>query len=316
MTAPELGGLVDVFDWRKALVRADNGLGKNAVHVGLLLAGHMNRQGGGAFPNQETLAAEGRVSRSTVYEGLKELREKGWLEVRVQRHRKDSRRRKNHYITAMPKDVLAAIRGEVGASNDEWEAINDERSVRDTDANCLPHGHSSRATQAVGSQEEATKKIPPNPQRGNTSGRTNRRRRKQASELLAPLEQERFDEWWAAWPNKVAKSAAIKAWSDIERQGLTGAMTVAAGHYQTSLAAYEQRTGEAWPMLYPATFLNGRWYDWQDGPVELRKPGENVAPRPSPVDRRQRLFDQMRHGTDRQAIDVTEAARGELGGAA
>jgi hypothetical protein len=72
---------VAVGEWRRALLTADE-LNATERHVGLTLAEYMDRDGGGAFPTQETLAAACRRTEKTIRRALHAIEQAGYLRVR------------------------------------------------------------------------------------------------------------------------------------------------------------------------------------------------------------------------------------------
>lgn len=80
---------------------------------------------------------------------------------------------------------------------------------------------------------------------------------------------ERFTEFWAAYPRRVAKGQALKAWRAALRRGAEpGHIIEAAGRY-----AHAERDTEATFVKHPATWLNGQCYDDE-------QPEQQPAPHP------------------------------------
>ncbi len=104
-------------------------------------------------------------------------------------------------------------------------------------------------------------KTPPTPPRGEcehtTPAKTSTPRRKAKTDTPPP---EGFNAFWKAYPRKVAKQAALKAWRKLNPD---------TGLVQTILRAVEQqKASPGWQkdggrfIPYPATWLNGeRWND-------------------------------------------------------
>src|SRR3990167_10469048 len=71
-----------------------------------------------------------------------------------------------------------------------------------------------------------------------------------------------FSAWWQAWPRKVARGAAARAYRRARK--LTDAPTLLAGvgAYTASLEALKANGQFVPEICYPATWLNGeRWAD-------------------------------------------------------
>ena len=69
-----------------------------------------------------------------------------------------------------------------------------------------------------------------------------------------------FDEFWAAYPRKVGKQAAWKAWSKLKPSAELTKAILAAVEYQRNCPQWQKDGGQYIPN--PATWLNqGRWED-------------------------------------------------------
>lgn len=88
-----------------------------------------------------------------------------------------------------------------------------------------------------------------------------------------PSVKPEFDaEFWPAWPNKVAKQAALKAWPLARRKTDLDTIIRAVNRYRAELEADPTR-----PAMHPATFLNGeRWNDAPRRPIH-RQPSRSEA---------------------------------------
>lgn len=72
-----------------------------------------------------------------------------------------------------------------------------------------------------------------------------------------PATSEEFDAFWAAYPRKVAKAAAVRAWS---KQAPNLPIVLAALEWQSKSAGWQKDGGQFIP--HPASWLNGkRWED-------------------------------------------------------
>jgi hypothetical protein len=75
-----------------------------------------------------------------------------------------------------------------------------------------------------------------------------------------PLGADLFDDFWDAYPRKVGKGAARRAWRKIKRPAETLELIMAALEWQVRSADWIKESGEFVP--HPATYLNGeRWLD-------------------------------------------------------
>jgi DNA-binding MarR family transcriptional regulator len=106
-----------------------------------------------------------------------------------------------------------------------------------------------------------------------------------------------FDEFWAKWPNKVAKGAALTAWKKLKADEKRRVVEVCASWF----AAWRKANPELSP-IHPATFLNKR--RWEDEGVS-----QPTAPT---VDIRQALADRIKSGKQWLVRDISPAQAREL----
>lgn len=107
-------------------------------------------------------------------------------------------------------------------------------------------------------EDTEQRKIPPKPPR------------KRGDVALSAEEQKLFDEWWQAWPNKVAKQESLNAFRDALRRAKFEEIMAGTRRYTALLAAPDPPRPK-----HPQGWLNGsRWTDQ----IRLRvEPG--TAPR-------------------------------------
>lgn len=83
---------------------------------------------------------------------------------------------------------------------------------------------------------------------------------------------DRFDEFWTAYPRKIAKPAAVKAWTKATKNGANpDAVIAAAARYATTRAGEDPRY-----TAHPATWLNNE--RWNDQPADTTPPGDDPPP--------------------------------------
>ena len=70
-----------------------------------------------------------------------------------------------------------------------------------------------------------------------------------------------FSAWWEIYPKKVAKSAALKAWTKLAKAGVNLDAVIAATSDLVADPSYKPFAGEAQYIPYPATWLNGHRYE-------------------------------------------------------
>lgn len=87
---------------------------------------------------------------------------------------------------------------------------------------------------------------------------------------------EGFDEFWKAYPKKVAKAQAQKAWNRIKPNAELQQIILSALEWQKQSAQWQKDNGQYIP--YPATWLNNRrWEDVQKQPVQAVQPSPQVS---------------------------------------
>lgn len=75
--------LSPLFSWRAAIT--ESGLPPMTRLVAFALSLHMNERGGSCFPSQARLAHETGLNEQTVKRHLRQLREAGWLTVKLRK---------------------------------------------------------------------------------------------------------------------------------------------------------------------------------------------------------------------------------------
>ena len=100
---------------------------------------------------------------------------------------------------------------------------------------------------------------------GNANTVTEGRKKKNS----AAVRDERFDRFWKAYPRKVGKASARKAWAKLKPSAeLTGQM-IKTLTWQKGTEQWTKDNGQFIP--YPATWLNqGRWEDERETPQEIK----------------------------------------------
>jgi DNA-binding transcriptional ArsR family regulator len=94
-----------------------------------------------------------------------------------------------------------------------------------------------------------------------------------------------FDDFWVAYPKKIGKQAAEKAFAKVKRPADTLALILKALEWQCKSEQWQRDGGQYIPN--PATYINqGRWLDEQPAPIG--------APRKSPA---RENFNNIDYGT-------------------
>lgn len=112
--------------------------------------------------------------------------------------------------------------------------------------------------------------------------------------------EEQFQNWWLAYPRKIAKANARKAFSKAIKIASMEQLLEGITRYVANKPAYCD-------YAHPASWLNGeRWsdeYEPQQAKVSITRPSENV------IQHRQREILQMQYRNARDEGNNTEAAR-------
>ncbi|MEY9837408.1 hypothetical protein [Streptacidiphilus sp. EB103A] len=93
----------------------------------------------------------------------------------------------------------------------------------------------------------------------------------------APTDGDLFADFWTAYPKKVGKGNARKAWTAALKRGAEPAAIVAAAESHAS-AWQSAGTDKQW-IPYPSTWLNGERYDDADLPSSFQPPKTNQPQR-------------------------------------
>lgn len=81
----------------------------------------------------------------------------------------------------------------------------------------------------------------------------------------APRTDGLFERFWAEYPRKVSKQAALKAWNKLDPDEALAQQIIQAVERFRRCPSWQQDNGQFVP--YPATFLNGR--RWEDEPTTI-----------------------------------------------
>lgn len=92
-----------------------------------------------------------------------------------------------------------------------------------------------------------------------------------------PIPPPGFDDFWSAYPRKVGKAAAERAWTKATKRADPAAIVAGAERYAVERAAVERRKGKPHAVQFtahPSTWLNdGRWDDEAEAPDRGRDRG-------------------------------------------
>ncbi|MEZ5781186.1 MAG: helix-turn-helix domain-containing protein [Rhizobiaceae bacterium] len=217
------------WTWRQAILKSK--LPATTKHVLLVVSCHMNDVGEGCYPSTKSLAEKASLSERSVCTHLDEAEKLGWL--KVQRHGFGGQKwARNEYEAVWPKGTESGAEVDEGTEPDDMKALN-----------VLPKG-----------TEPPSAYIDNIP---NTSP-TNQSK-------AAVVSNPDFDDFWQAYPNKVGKPVAIKAF--LKAKPDMAALMDGLAKWKAS-PGWQKDRGRFIP--HPTTFLNQR--RWEDMPVEQSLP--------------------------------------------
>lgn len=98
------------------------------------------------------------------------------------------------------------------------------------------------------------------------AGNAKKAKQSKGKQSKAKQTDERFDEFWKAYPRKVNKAQAEKAWLGADIDGEVFGRIISALSWQTESDAWTEQGGKFIP--YPSTYLNQR--RWEDEQPETR----------------------------------------------
>lgn len=257
------------FEWLDAIA-SDSRLHSTAIRVAVVIATHLNRQSGKAFPSIKTISAKSATPERTVKHQISALCRAGYLEKR-----RGGFSKSNIY-------VMAGIATEDAGNPPVSSGAMDCPSGADSGAMGCPNESPSGAMGCPSDGQWVAPRsgngLPPNP--------LNEPFEKEPSEKYiyppppAPkpskpkakpkVQDERFEAFWSAYPKKVARADAVKAWGKALKAADADTLIAGALRY-----AAEQHGKDPTYTKHPATWLNKGC--WTDEPAPPRPPS---APAP------------------------------------
>lgn len=255
------------YQWMEKLVASDLPLAVKVV--GIKIALHLRVKTGRCDPSFSYLAAGTGFSERSIYRLVPLLERKGW--ITVQR----TRGRQSNYALVTPDSTMAKTTDTIMSGG-----TPDKSSVAD---DLTPDKLSPDPCQCHNSPLTNTSKTPDRAESGNhrNSSKIGTIKRTESKSLGAsPLGPtiDLFDRFWSAYPKRVAKEAARKAFARAVETGTDPEAVIAgAKRYAGDRAGQDPKY-----TAHPATFINGRrWEDEAPGQV-VDQHGNVVAYRPRP----------------------------------
>jgi hypothetical protein len=240
-------------------------------HILLVLAEHAN-ENWEAWPSLETIAAEANISERMARYALRKLESSGEIQVSK---RGGGRSNSTVYRLTLPERGQPMVeKGAMGCpvSSQERGQYPSERGQPMVEKGAMGCPRTVRNHQ----EPPDTPQSPRGGEDGIEKQKAEAKRRAEAKAREA-TEQETFAAFWQAYPKKVSKADAEKAWRKHK----------CADHLAAILTALERgRQSQDWQredsrfIPYPSTWLNG--HRWTDEGVE-RLSAASLKPPPTPL---------------------------------
>lgn len=266
----------DRFTWLEALT-ADARLHSSAIRVAIVISSHLNRGSGEAWPSIKTIAEKSATPERTVERAVSELCKAGYLEKR-----RGGFGKSNRYVMSggsspetnpQQTDSEAkggtsgfhspAMGGGYGPVSPAMDGGNDD-AIPAMDGGSFPpwvadHSrHGWRTNPLIEPSEIEPIEVdisPPAPscaKPGKAKGRE---------------EDSGFEEFYGAFPRKVAKGTARKAWAKAVKLASPGTIIQGARRYATERQHEDPRFTK-----HPATWLNAEGWNDEAAPAQQLAP--------------------------------------------
>lgn len=240
------------FKWLEAIT-ADGRLHSTAIRVAVVIASHLNRKTGEAFPSIKTIAAKSATPERSVERAIAELCKAGYLDRRrggfSQPNRYAIPESSPHHGIIEEADIPATDGGTdsdssaIGGGNDNISTATDGGSFPPLVAAQSRHGwRTNPLREPIEKEPIELESISP-PRRGRE-----------------PTQPDAgFEAFYVAYPRKASKGTARKAWVKAVKQTDPAVIIAGAQRY-----AQERRGEDPRFTKHPATWLNAE--AWQDEP--------------------------------------------------
>lgn len=157
-----------------------------------------------AFPSVDTLTVQLNISKDTIYKYIKELREKGVIEV--EQIREGGRFSRNIYtLLNYNPNMISTESGSTGHGTTGADTtVSDQVDTKNnrTKSNRLKSNNNKTPIPPQGADGDSGEKIPKNPEMEQPKKPTKK----------VDSYSERFEQWWSIYPRKTAKGAAWNRW--------------------------------------------------------------------------------------------------------
>jgi hypothetical protein len=262
-------------DWMRAVLAAD--LPDACVRVAITIALHLRVTTGQCNPSYPTLAAESHVSERSTYRLVDLLEHRGWIAVtrlsgRVNQYTLLTTANSVAGVTtAKPVAVVPLPNREPTPAKSSTEPLPNRGG---TPANML--AGKKRRTAKRTAKEESESRAPDFASPGSEEKKEDSRRKKtkKAAKPKPPDSAESFERFWRAYPRRVAKDAAARAFARAVENGTDPEVLIAGAQ---TYAVLRQNEDQKYTK-HPATWLNGGcWTDEMPSGAVIDEQGNVVA---------------------------------------
>jgi hypothetical protein len=274
-------------EWMRAVLASD--LPHVAVRIAIRIALHLRVNTGRCDPAYTTLAAETHVPERSVYRLVALLEHAGWIAIQRTRGRHS-----NQYVLLNPANSMAGLNPAEARQNPDNAAVSGLANPDPGDNPTLPNRASNPANMVADKKRRTTKRkaggesdspgLRFTDEKQEAGEETNRppnrapsaggQRKKTEGGARATDDGAAFSRFWAAYPRRVAKEAARRAFAAAIKRGADAeALIAGAARY-----AAERRDQEIRFTKHPATWINGGcWEDEPPGGAVIDQQGNVVA---------------------------------------
>jgi hypothetical protein len=228
--------------WMRCVLAAD--LPPAVRNVAVRVALHLNVGTGECDPTYATLAGELGISERTIYRLIAQLEQACWIA-----HEGTRGRRSNQYVLLNPAKAMTGLNP--GTATSGFDAANPVRPDNPT----LTNSASNPDTTVADKKRRKAKRKAKEESDSRPDDDLHVKPKPTAKEIAAA-----FESFWRAYPKRVAKLAARKAFAAaIKRDADPKAIIAGAARY-----AAERSGKDSQYTKHPATWLNGGC--WEDEP--------------------------------------------------
>jgi hypothetical protein len=298
--------------WMCALLAS--GLPHVVICVGIRIALHLRVKTGRCDPGYDKLAGELGMSKRSIYRMVAMLEHSKWLSVIRSGHH-----RENQFVLLRGDKVLSPqntsevtdsdIRGDRISISEVTPAVTHKEDTKRTTKRTTKEESDSPAV-ALWDEKKGTRD-----ERnlfGQTESEPQAPRKKQGDRRSATDDGGAFERFWAAYPRRVAKEAAKRAFAAAIKRGAdVEALIAGAQRYAVERTGQESRYTK-----HPATWLNGGcWEDELPGGAVIDQDGNVVAIQQPPPQQPRRtgftaIADEMIEESERGIAAGTHDAHG------